>query len=59
MAYYLTACSLELSAAYFQPANSIFLSYKSANSTFSHLFSTQTNKLLKFNQLQIKGINTK
>jgi hypothetical protein len=41
-----TACSLELSAAYFQPASSVFFSHKSANSTFSHLFSAQANKPL-------------
>jgi hypothetical protein len=39
------ACSLELSAAYFQSANSIFLSHKSANSILSRLFSAQANKL--------------
>jgi hypothetical protein len=39
------ACLLELSAAYFQPASIVFLSHKSANSTFSCLFSGQTNKL--------------
>jgi hypothetical protein len=38
------ACSFELSAAYFQPANSVFLSHKSANSTFNRLFSAQANK---------------
>jgi hypothetical protein len=35
------ACLLELSATYFQSASSVFLSHKSANSTFSSLFSTQ------------------
>jgi hypothetical protein len=39
------ACSLELSAAYFQSANGVFLSHKSANGTFSRLFSAQANKL--------------
>jgi hypothetical protein len=39
-----SAYSLELSAAYFQPANSVFLSHKSVNSTFSRLFSAQANQ---------------
>jgi hypothetical protein len=34
----------KLSAAYFQPANNIFLSYKSVNSIFMRLFSAQANK---------------
>jgi hypothetical protein len=38
---------LELSAAYFQPVSSIFLSH-TANNTFSRLFSAQANKLLIF-----------
>jgi hypothetical protein len=33
------AGSLELSAAYFQSANSVFLLHKSANGIFSRLFS--------------------
>jgi hypothetical protein len=40
-----SVCSLELSAAYFQSASSIFLSHKSANSTFGRLFSAQANTL--------------
>jgi hypothetical protein len=40
-----SACSLELSAAYFQPANNVFFSYKLANNIFSRLFSAQANKL--------------
>jgi hypothetical protein len=35
------ACSLELSAVYFQSASSVFLSHKPANSIFSRLFSAQ------------------
>jgi hypothetical protein len=46
-----TACSLELSAAYFQSVNSVFLSHKSANSIFSRLFSVQATKLLDENNL--------
>jgi hypothetical protein len=48
-----SVCSLELSAAYFQSASSVFLSHKSANSIFSRLFSakrtesTVENKRLK------------
>jgi hypothetical protein len=40
----ITACSLEFLAAYFQPASSVFLSHKSADSTFSRLFSAQVIK---------------
>jgi hypothetical protein len=40
------ACSLELLAAYFHSANSVFLSRKSVNSTFSRLFSAPANKLI-------------
>jgi hypothetical protein len=40
------ACSLELSAAYFQPASGVFLSHKSVNNIFSCLFSAQANRLL-------------
>jgi hypothetical protein len=43
-----SACSFELSVAYFQPVSSVFLSHKSANSTFSRLFSTQANKRNRF-----------
>jgi hypothetical protein len=35
---------LELSVVYFQPASSVFLAHKLANSTFSHLFLAQANK---------------
>jgi hypothetical protein len=41
----LIACSLELSAAYFQLPNSVFLSHKSANNTFSRLFSAREQAL--------------
>jgi hypothetical protein len=50
LALYTWARSLELSVAYFQPASSVFLSHKSANSTFSRLFSAQANKLQKFSR---------
>jgi hypothetical protein len=39
------ACSLELSAVYFQLVGSVFLSHKSVNSTFSRLFLVEANKL--------------
>jgi hypothetical protein len=41
-----SACSLELSAAYFQLASSIFSHNKSANITFSRLFSAQAKRLI-------------
>jgi hypothetical protein len=44
--YEITACLLDLLVAYFQPANCVFLSHKSANNIFSRLFSTQANELL-------------
>jgi hypothetical protein len=44
---------LKLSAAYFQPASSVVLSHKSANSTFNGLFSAQTNKLYNFNSREM------
>jgi hypothetical protein len=44
---YQIASSLELSAAYFQSASSVFLSHRSANSTFSRLFSAQANEPMK------------
>jgi hypothetical protein len=34
-----TVCSLELSAVYFQPTSNVFFLHKSANGTFSRLFS--------------------
>jgi hypothetical protein len=42
-----SAYPLELLTAYFQPSSSIFLSYKSVNSTFSRLFLAQANKLFE------------
>jgi hypothetical protein len=45
------SCSLELSAAYFQPASSVFSHNKSASSTFSRLFSFQANMLSVFVEL--------
>jgi hypothetical protein len=43
---YLAACSLELSAAYFQPVSSVFLSQQTSQQYFQPLIFSQTNRLL-------------